>query len=109
MTERFLYRSATHPPMLFFATWGGWVADRHDDDGALLVTIGHPPAPGRKEKHRRGSGRGDEPEQRFRPGELINEPALRRRRHPTAGEGDELPKKIEAKIPVFKRRESLAK
>ena len=41
-----------------------WV---HDDDGTFRVTIGHPAAPGREEKHRRGSGRGDEPEQAFEP------------------------------------------
>src|SRR5688500_15680207 len=52
-----LVAAAASAPMLFFATWGGWVADRYKKRSVIVVTIGHPPAPGRKEKHRRVGGR----------------------------------------------------
>ena len=81
---------------------------RDDDDGTFRITIGHPAAPGGEEEHRRGGGRGDKTEQGLRSGELIDEPALRGRRHPRAGERDELAGKEEAEIPVLERGESFS-
>lgn len=81
---------------------------RNDDHRAFRITIGHPAAPRGEEKHRRGGGRGDETEQHLRPGELINEPALRGRGHPRSGERDELAGKEEAEIPMLEGSESFS-
>ena len=86
---------------------GAGVGDH--DHVTFRVTIGHPSAPRGEEKHRRRCRRGDETEQGFRAGELINEPALRRGRHPRAGKRDELAGKKEPEIPMPERGECFSK
>ena len=72
-----------------------------------VVSIGKGPAEGRKQKNRKLSCESDESEQDGRAGQPIDEPRLRDRLHPGAGERDELAAEEEPVIPVPQRPENV--